>query len=264
MEYKKLGRTILKRAWTFRERSKLTLTFLDKNNIQTGGMFRIAGIYDVKNGIFEKSQVFVENSVLQELTDLGDQACHQMIIRIKDRDDTNEITHEIREAHPELEVQNWKEISPDLAMMTGMIEKFNAVFMIMILAALSFGIVNTMLMVVLERIKELGMLTAIGMNKKKVFSMIMSESVFLSLVGGVVGMIVSKLILLLTANKGINFAGAAEGFEAMGFSAHIYPTISNTFFITVTILIIITGILSSIYPALKALKLDPADALRTE
>lgn len=94
--------------------------------------------------------------------------------------------------------------------------------------------------------------------------MIMLESVFLSLVGGVLGMIISKLIIGLTATNGINFASYAEGFEAMGYAAHIYPVISTSFFATVTVLIITTGILSSIYPALKALKLDPADALRTE
>ncbi|MDF1571496.1 MAG: FtsX-like permease family protein [Bacteroidales bacterium] len=258
------GQKIMEHAWTFRERSRLTLTFLDKDNVQTGGMFRIAGIYDIKNSMYEKSHVFVQKKDLQQLTGLGAQATHKIIVRIADREQTKQITEALRDAFPALQVQNWKEISPDLAMMTSMIEKFNAVFMIIILAALSFGIVNTMLMVVLERTKELGMLTAIGMNKKKVFTMIMSESVFLSLVGGVAGMIVSKIILMLTNQNGINFSSAAEGFEAMGFSAHIYPTISNTFFITVTALIIITGILSSVYPAIKALKLDPADALRTE
>ena len=126
-----------------------------------------------------------------------------------------------------------------------MISKFYAIFMVVILAALAFGIVNTMLMVVLERTKELGMLTAIGMNKKRVFSMIMLESVFLSLVGGVTGIFISKLMIGLTARRGINFASYAEGFEAMGFPSHIYPVISTSFFITVTILIIITGSSSS-------------------
>ena len=92
----------------------------------------------------------------------------------------------------------------------------------------------------------------------------MSESVFLSLVGGVAGMIISKIVISITARNGINFSGYKEGFEAMGYSAHIYPHIGNDFFVLVTFLIILTGILSSIYPALKALKLDPADALRTE
>lgn len=263
-ESKKYGKLILDEAWYFRERSKLTLTFLDKNNIQTGAMFRIAGVYDIKNSMYEKLNVFVLNSDLKPLAALGPDDYHQIFIKVNDIENTEEIAAAISENHKDLEVKTWKEISPDLAMMVGMIQKFHAVFMILILAALSFGIINTMLMVVLERTKELGMLTAIGMNKKKVFTMIMSESIFLSLVGGVVGMLVSILMITLTAARGINFASSAEGFEAMGFSSHIYPSVPGTFFITVTILIVITGILSSIYPAVKALKLDPAEALRTE
>ncbi|HKK61740.1 MAG TPA: FtsX-like permease family protein [Bacteroidales bacterium] len=258
------GHIILDAAWSFRERSKLTLTFVDKNNIQTGAMFRISGIFDVSNSMFEKRNVFIRNEVLKNLTGIEPDKTHQAIIKIADRDQSKEITGKLEAMFPDYQTRHWKELSPDLAMMTGMIEKFNIVFLIIILAALSFGIINTMLMVVLERTKELGMLTAIGMNKRRVFSMIMAESVFLSLVGGVVGIIVSKIMLLFTANTGINFASAAQGLEEMGFSSHIYPTISNTFFITVTILVIITGMLSSIYPAIKALRLDPSDALRTE
>ena len=61
------------------------------------------------------------------------------------------------------------------------------IFLIIILLALGFGIVNTMLMAVLERVKELGMLMAIGMNRKRVFRMIMLETVFLGLTGAMVG-----------------------------------------------------------------------------
>jgi len=263
-EQREYGALIKEEAWSFRTRSKMTLTFLDRDQMQTGAVFRIAGIFDIKNSIFEMGQVLVKNEDLSVLTGLAANDYHQMIVRLDDVESTEEITASLAGKLPNLEVMNWKEIQPDLAMMTDMVQKIYAIFMVIILAALAFGIVNTMLMVVLERTKELGMLTAIGMNKKRVFRMIMLESVFLSMVGGLTGMIVSKILIGLTATNGINFASYAEGFEALGFAAHIYPSISTSFFLTVTVLIIITGILSSIYPALKALKLDPAEALRTE
>lgn len=263
-EASKYGRKITEAAWSFRTRTRLTLTFLDQNNVQTGGMFRVAGIYDLKNKMYESSHVFVQNSDIGRLTGLGEEAFHMAVVRIGDLDQTENITRQISDKFPGLEVRSWKNIAPEMAMMNDMVEQFYIVFMIIILAALAFGIVNTMLMVVLERTKELGMLTAIGMNKKRVFRMIMTESVFLSLIGGVAGMIISWVIIALTSRNGINFVNYGEGFEALGFSAHIYPDISITFFIIVTLLIVVTGILSSIYPALKALRLDPADALRTE
>ena len=263
-ELKEFGQLISREAWSFRENSRMTLTLLDKDNNQVSSVFRIAGIYDIKNTMFEQVQVFMKNEVLCRLAGIDDNSFHQLIIRIRDVNQTEVITDEIRAKIPGLDVRNWKELQPDLAMMTDYVHQIYGFFMGIILAALAFGIINTMLMVVLERTRELGMLTAIGMNKRRVFSMIMLESVFLSISGGIFGMILGWISVVLSARNGINFAQYAEGMEAFGYSAHIFPEISFSFFILITILIIITGIASSIYPALKALRLDPAEAIRTE
>jgi ABC-type lipoprotein release transport system permease subunit len=263
-EAKRYGQLIKKQAWNFKEGARMTLTFLDKDNNQVGSVFRIAGLYDVSNSVFEKSTVFVKSTDLKKLTGLSENSYHQLIIRINDLEQTETLTGKIAEKFPDLEVMSWKKLSPELAMMTDMVQQFYLIFGIIILAALAFGIINTMLMVVLERTKELGMLTAIGMNKKKVFSMIMLESVFVSLVGGVAGMAFSFVAISVTSKTGIDLSQYAQGFEALGYSAKVYPQITAGFFGIVTVLIIITGILSSVYPALKALKLNPVEAIRNE
>jgi ABC-type antimicrobial peptide transport system permease subunit len=119
-------------------------------------------------------------------------------------------------------------------------------------------------MVILERVKELGMLMAVGMNKLRIFSMIVFETVFLSLTGGIVGVILSYVAVLITHKTGINISNWSQGLEAMGFDSIVYPGITLPMLINVTLLVICTGIIASIYPARKALKLNPADALRTE
>ena len=130
--------------------------------------------------------------------------------------------------------------------------------------ALTFGIINVMLMVIIERTRELGMLMAIGMIRWKVFRMIMLETIFMSITGAVIGIILSSVTVALTGRNGINFASWSEGFEAMGYSAHVFPVIETTFYIFLGIMVIIAAMLASIWPARKALKLQPADAVRDD
>jgi ABC-type lipoprotein release transport system permease subunit len=263
-EIQKYSFQIKEASWSYREGSKIILTFLDVENNQTGGGFRISGIFRTNNDMFEGMSVFVPEKELRVLTGMKEGTWHRLIARLDNDDLTNSVTEKARVALPAYEVLNWKEIQPDLAMIADMMGQIYAIFMIIILAALAFGIVNTMLMAVLERTKELGMLAAIGMNRRKIFSMIMLESIFLSIVGGFAGMGLGGAVIAATAKNGINLVKYSEGMEAFGYSAHLFPTIDAQFFITTTILIVITGILSSVYPARKALKLNPVEAIRTE
>ena len=263
-ERKKYGLKIKESSWSYREGSKIILSFLGIDNMQTGAAFRVCGIFRTNNDLFEATSLFVPVKELRSLTGMKEDSFHRVIVKLDDNKLTEKVTAEIREALYGYEVLNWKEIQPDLAMMSDMMQQIYGIFMAIILAALAFGIVNTMLMAVLERTRELGMLAAIGMNRRKIFSMIMLESVFLAVAGGLMGMAVSAIAITATAKNGINLVKYSEGMEAFGYTAHLYPTIDMQFFITTAVLIVLTGILSSIYPARKALKLNPVEAIRGE
>lgn len=263
-EAKKYEWRIMDQAWSYREGSKVILTFLDTDNIQTGAAFRVSGIFRTNNDMFEAFSVFVPEPELRKLTGLPENKYHRVIGKLSDNSLAEEATSSARQLLKDYEVLSWKEIQPDLAMFADMMQQIYGLFMAIILAALAFGIVNTMLMSVLERTKEIGMLAAIGMNRKRIFIMIMLESVFLSIVGGISGMAAGGIIIAITARNGINLMQYSEGFEALGYSAHLFPVIDAKFFFITTVLIIITGILSSVYPARKALKLNPVEAIRTD
>jgi len=121
-----------------------------------------------------------------------------------------------------------------------------------------------MLMVIIERTRELGMLMAIGMNRFKVFRMIMLETIFMSVTGAVIGVVLTISTVALTGRNGINFAAWSEGFEALGYSSHVFPVIATSFYVFLGVMVIIAAMLASIWPARKALKLQPADAVRDE
>ncbi|MEF8983067.1 MAG: FtsX-like permease family protein [Bacteroidales bacterium] len=102
------------------------------------------------------------------------------------------------------------------------------------------------------------------MNRIRVFTMIMLETIFLSLTGGVIGMVLAALLVDYFGKTGINLKAFAQGFEAMGYNPMLYPEIGTAFYFSITGLIILTAIVASVYPAIKALKMNPAEALRIE
>ncbi len=246
-------------------RKKIVLTFQSADGNLTGGAFRVTGVYDINNTAFERTHVFVRRNELQELTGLSGNKVHEMAVLLNDIETDNKVAAQISNLVPDLKVQLWKDLSPNLKVVTSMMDFFMFIFLIIILLALGFGIVNTMLMAVLERMKELGMLMAVGMNKKRVFSMIMLETIFLSMTGAIAGMIISYLLILYTGNVGMDLSSLyKQGFESLGYSAVLYPELGAKFFLEVTGLVILTAIIASLYPAKKALSLRPAEALRTE
>ncbi|WP_321319076.1 FtsX-like permease family protein [Labilibaculum sp.] len=245
-------------------KSKVVITVQDASGNITGGAFRVCGIFDITNGMYEETNVFVLKSDLARLLGLDEQVSHEIIVHLDDTELIDQQSLLLKNKHKNLLVQTWKEAMPELGYINEIGNLYTYIFVIIILLALGFGIVNTMLMVILERVKEIGMLMAVGMSKTRIFGMLMLETVLLTFTGGFTGILIGLGATYATMENGINLSSYAAGFEDMGYSAHVYPVVEFETLLVITILVIITGIAASIYPARKALKYHPADAIRTE
>lgn len=248
-----------------RVRSKIVITIQDMENNITSGAFRVAGIYSTDNSMFDETNIYVRFDDMQKLTNFPPEAAHEIAINLVDNAIIDSTLIQVKAISGNtLDVKSWKELSPEMNYLTESMDLFMYIFIIIILLALLFGIINTMLMVVMERTKEIGMLMAIGMNKIKVFSMIVLESVLLSLTGGVLGIVIGALTSKFGETHPLDLSLWAQGYEQMGYDAFVYSKLDPEMIINVTILVFITGVVAAIYPAYKALKNDPADALRME
>jgi ABC-type lipoprotein release transport system permease subunit len=256
---------LTKHSVHFKNRAKIVITFLDSTGHITGDNFSITGIYKTSNRMFDEMSVFVNKNDLADLTGFSAQNPHEIAFLLNDRKIASEYAKELGKKYPNLKIESWGEIDPMIVMLADYMAIYNYFMIAVILAALAFGILNTMLMAVMERTKELGMLAAIGMNRKRVFSMIMIETVFLTIVGALVGLALNSIMIAHFNKTGIDLTKMmGEAFEAIGFDSMIYPEMSPIYYFGITMLVILAAVLSSIYPAIKAIKLNPAEAVRTD
>jgi ABC-type lipoprotein release transport system permease subunit len=245
-------------------KNKIVITIQDASKDITSGAFRIAGIFETDNYMFDETSIFVRYDDLCRLSGLQGNEAHEIAILLDNNENCDVVKQALVKNIPDLEVKAWLEISPEGGYLVGMMDQYMAIFMIIILLALCFGIINTMLMVVLERIRELGMLMAVGMSKAKVFLMIMLETIYLSLTGGLAGIVLAYAVCSHFEKAGIDLYFWKDAFESVGYSSFVYPTIHIKMILLTSFLVVLTGVFSAIYPALKAIKLDPAIATRNE
>ncbi|MFA6403554.1 MAG: FtsX-like permease family protein [Salinivirgaceae bacterium] len=264
-EIRKYGPYILNLAKYYQPKAKIAFSFTNAKGELSYQTFQVCVIFKTSNSTFDQYSAFVKKVDLAAVAGFGEDQFHEIAILLKnEEEDLIPFSEKLSTQFSEANVMTWKTMAPDAGMMADFINFYYFMIMGIIFFALAFGIINTMMMAILERIKELGMLMAIGMSKMKVFSMIMLETIFLTLVGSVLGMLIGAGLINITGRVGLNFASIAEGFEAIGYSAVVYPSISVSFFFGVTVMVIVIGILSSIIPARKALKQNPVESLRIE
>jgi ABC-type lipoprotein release transport system permease subunit len=245
-------------------KSKIVIKTQDSDGNIASGAYIVCGIYDIINNRFEESNLFVRYKDIREMVNLPDSVAHEITVHLTEAENTENLKSEIQTRYAGVNVLSWQEMTPEFGFIIEVGNLYALVIVIVILLALSFAIVNTMLMAVLERIRELGMLMAVGMSRKKVFSMLMLETVLLTFTGGVIGITCGILFTLATHENGIDLTRYASGFEAIGRSPVVFPELEFGLVALTCLLVIVTGIGASIYPAIKAMNYNPADALRID
>jgi ABC-type lipoprotein release transport system permease subunit len=241
-------------------KSKVVITFQDEQGNLNAASFRIAGIYRTQNARLDELNVFVNAS---EVWKWGGANNHFHELALTTRGlDPDVLKPELAQAFPGLTVESWRDLSPELSYADEVMEQLLYLFVGIILMALAFGLINSLLMSILERTRELGMMKAVGMNARRLFTMILAESLLTSLAGGPLGLLLAWITIQYLGQTGISFESFATGLQSFCLDGVTYPVLPARYYWGIAAMVFATSFLASIAPARRALSLKPVDALR--
>ncbi|MDR2728595.1 MAG: ABC transporter permease, partial [Chitinispirillales bacterium] len=151
--------------------SRIVFTFVDVNGVLTGSAFTICGLFRTASAEFDRSAVYVAANELGELLETG-MRFQQIAVLFTTLKAVDTSLTQIQKMVPDMKIQTWRELAPQLDYISSSMSIIMYIFLGVILLALAFGIVNTMLMAVLERQREFGMLMAVGMGRGTLFLLV--------------------------------------------------------------------------------------------
>lgn len=242
--------------------SKIVLTFTDISGEIVAGAFRVAAIYESDNAPRDEKNVYIEMKDLNELLGL-DKEFHEISVILKTDEKTGEIAEILRQKYPAATVQSWYDIAPEVNLMVKTTDQYSYIIMAIIMLALAFGIINTMLMAILERTREIGMMMALGMQRIRIFALVVLETFILTAIGAPVGVMAAWAVVRYYNRHGIDLAmDGTEMLKSFGFSTMVYPEFPTEKLAGIILIVLATALISCLFPSVKAVLLKPVDALR--
>jgi ABC-type lipoprotein release transport system permease subunit len=254
-----VGRKLVERLETGLGKRVVIMSQDQENEIADRG-FRIVGIFESKLAQYEEGFVFAGEAVIQELLGVGD-AISEVAILGSDYRNVEGLNHLIKTAAgDDVEVLPWNEIDTYLGSMLAMMDGFVIVFIVVVFLALSFGLVNTLVMAVFERVREIGLMLALGMTPRSILGQIVTESILLLIIGLAIGNI-AAIATIEPLKGGIDVSIVGEGMEMMGASSVLYPALYLKDIVMANVIVIVLGFFASLSPAWRASKYDPIRAI---
>ena len=254
-----VGRKLVEKLETDLGKRVVIMSQDQENEIADRG-FRIVGIFDSKLDQYEEMFVFAGEGTVQQLLGIGD-AVSEVAILGGDYRNVDDLYRMVEEgAGADVEVLPWQEIDTYLGSMLAVMDGFVWVWMVVVFLALSFGLVNTLVMAVFERVREIGLMLALGMTPRYILSQIVTESILLLTIGLAFGN-VAAWATIEPLKSGIDISVVAEGMEMFGAASVLYPALYLSDVVFANLIVIVLGFFASLSPAWRASQYDPVKAI---
>ncbi len=235
-------------------------------------LYQVAGLVNTSVDFVNRQGVLMELSEAQVLFAMADEA-HEIVLYGRDPRHADRLAAHVA-ALPDLagaagaEVLDWRALSPEMVSLIGIVDVVWVFVLLLVFLAAAAGVANTMLMATWERTRELGMLLALGAGPGRIVRLVLWESVALGLTGALLGAALGLSLVALTHRTGVDFAaltgtGPSEiSFGGLRWSLRLYPTLSAVDVLRTVAAVMVTSLLASAWPAARAARLQPTQALR--
>ena len=256
-----IGRKLASRLETALGKRVVLMSQDPQNDIADRGV-RVVGIYRARLEGTEDQFVYAGRAAVQEMLGIGDRVS-EVAVTAHDYRAVDRWYPQLAAAVGQgLEVAPWTELDSFLASYLSVQDGFSLVFMVVVFLVLSFGLVNTLAMAVFERVREIGLMQALGMPPSLILGQLLLESLYLLGLGLALGNLLA-LASIRPLESGIDISAVAQGLEMMGMGTTLYPALALTDMAMSTAVVIVLGLLASLLPAWRAARLEPVTALNT-
>ncbi|MBP7734617.1 MAG: ABC transporter permease [Spirochaetes bacterium] len=241
---------------------KIVLLVQDEENEMSGVGLTVKGLFQTPVKDYDNGVVYMGIKRLQEITGLKNNVSEVMVITTN-KDNVDSVKPGLIGLidNKDLEVLTWKEMAPFLLSAIAMIDKQMIIFYFIVFITIIFSIANTLVMSIMERFHELGVMKSIGTRPSQIFFIIMFEAMNLGAVGLAAGVVISIIAVNILALTGIDFSLFNEAMRQWGAGSIVFPLIYAKDIVISVVVVEFTTMLAAIYPAVKAARIKPLEAL---
>lgn len=240
---------------------KVVISAQDLAGDLTGEAFRVAGLFRTPSRELDESAVFLRLGEAQEMLGLGE-AISELVLRMEEGADPELLAGQLSaRLGVGVEVRTWGEMRPALVAMVTMFDQIGWILYAAVFIAMAFGIANVLMMSLYERIREVGIMMAIGMRPGRMVAAMLAESLLLTSLGVGIGLLAGLGGVALISD-GIDLSRWGDGLTSYGIPTRIIPLVRPGDLRDPVVIAVVTAILASLWPALRASRIRPADAIR--